>query len=226
MLGNGEGAMKFYDALCPYNQNDKIEVRQSEPYSYCQFVMGSAHTAFGRARHPFMTGSAGWAYFASTQYILGIRPDFDGLTVDPCVPSDWKEFTAVRQWRGARYEITVKNPQGVQRGVKRIVADGCEVSKLPILPAGEVCRAEVQMVRGDNMIKFGTGGWRAVIGEEFTKANVQLLCAALCAMMKEQGVAEKGICVGYDRRFLSKPAAPVVRGGVRGYACAVHAAGP
>ena len=145
MLGDGEGAMKFYDALCPYDQNDKIEIRQSEPYSYCQFVMGSAHTAFGRARHPFMTGSAGWAYFATTQYILGIRPDFDGLTVDPCVPAGWKEFTVIRQWRGARYEITVKNPQGVQRGVKCILADGQAVMKLPILPAGEVCRAVVEM---------------------------------------------------------------------------------
>lgn len=145
MLGNGEGAMKFYNALCPYYQNDKIEIRQSEPYSYCQFIMGSAHTAFGRARHPFMTGSAGWAYFSATQYILGIRPDFDGLTVDPCVPADWKEFTVTRQWRGARYEITVKNPQGVQRGVTRITADGQTVKKLPILPAGEVCRATVEM---------------------------------------------------------------------------------
>ena len=139
------GAMKFYNALCPYDQNDNIEVRQSEPYSYCQFVMGTAHTAFGRARHPFMTGSAGWAYFATTQYMLGIRPGFDGLTVDPCVPADWREFTAVRQWRGARYEITVQNPQGVQRGVRRILADGQTVAKLPALPAGEVCRAVVEM---------------------------------------------------------------------------------
>lgn len=145
MLGNGEDAIKFYDALCPYHQNDKIEIRQSEPYSYCQFVMGKAHTAFGRARHPFMTGSAGWAYFASTQYILGVRPGYDGLVVDPCVPSSWKEFSVTRQWRGATYEIIVKNPDGVQRGVKRIIADGKTVEILPVLPAGTVCRAEVEM---------------------------------------------------------------------------------
>jgi N,N'-diacetylchitobiose phosphorylase len=145
MLGNGEDAVKFYDALCPYHQNDKIEVRESEPYSYCQFVMGPAHTAFGRARHPFMTGTAGWAYFASTQYILGVRPDFDGLIVDPCVPPSWKKFSVTRQWRGAVYEITVNNPDGVQRGVRRIIADGKAVEKLPILTAGSVCRAEVEM---------------------------------------------------------------------------------
>lgn len=145
MLGNGEGAMEFYDALCPYHQNDKIEIRQSEPYSYCQFIVGKSHTAFGRARHPFMTGSAGWAYFSSTQYILGIRPDFDGLVVDPCVPSSWKTFSVTRKWRGATYEITVKNPDAVQRGVKRIIADGKAVAKLPVLPTGSVCRVEVEM---------------------------------------------------------------------------------
>ncbi|HPY37587.1 MAG TPA: phosphoglucomutase/phosphomannomutase family protein, partial [Clostridia bacterium] len=54
------------------------------------------------------------------------------------------------------------------------------------------------------MIKFGTGGWRAIIGDEFTKANVQLLTAGLCTLMKKQGVSSQGVCVGYDRRFLSK----------------------
>jgi len=66
-LGRGDRAMKFYDALSPYNQNDMIEVREAEPYSYCQFIMGKEHTAFGRARHPFMTGTGGWAYYAGNQ---------------------------------------------------------------------------------------------------------------------------------------------------------------
>ena len=145
LLGNGAGAMEFYDALCPYHQNDKIEVRQAEPYSYCQFVVGPAHPAFGRARHPFMTGSAGWAYFASTQYILGIRPGFDGLIVDPCVPADWRDFRISRQWRGARYQITVTNPDGAERGVRRITVDGEVVAKIPVLPAGSTCQVEIEM---------------------------------------------------------------------------------
>lgn len=145
LLGNGKDAMRFYDALCPYHQNDKIEVRQAEPYSYCQFVMGTAHTAHGRARHPFMTGSAGWAYFSSTQYILGVRPDFDGLVVDPCIPPDWRSFNITREWRGATYHIAVNNPNGVQRGIKRIVADGKSVEKLPVLSVGSVCHVEVEM---------------------------------------------------------------------------------
>ena len=145
LLGRGGRAMKFYNALCPALQNDKIEVRQSEPYSYCQFVVGRDHTAFGRARHPFMTGSAGWAYFAATQYLLGIRPDFDGLHVDPCIPADWKEFYVTRKWRGSTYEIHVVNPDGVEKGVRTITVDGKAAEVLPVLPAGSVCRAEVRM---------------------------------------------------------------------------------
>ncbi|MBQ9662723.1 MAG: N,N'-diacetylchitobiose phosphorylase [Oscillospiraceae bacterium] len=142
-LGRGSRAMKFYNALCPVLQNDRIETRQAEPYTYCQFVVGRDHTAFGRARHPFMTGSAGWSYYAATQYLLGIRPDFDGMRIDPCIPADWREYTVTRKWRGSTYHIHVTNPDGVEKGVRSIIADGATVEKLPILPAGSVCRAEV-----------------------------------------------------------------------------------
>lgn len=145
ILGRGSRAMKFYNALCPALQNDKIEVRQSEPYAYCQFVVGRDHTAFGRARHPFMTGSSGWAYYAATQYLLGIRPDFDSLTIDPCIPADWKEFSVVRKWRGAEYCIHVTNPDGVEKGVVRITLDGKAVSKIPVMEAGSAAQIEVIM---------------------------------------------------------------------------------
>ncbi|QEY35486.1 N,N'-diacetylchitobiose phosphorylase [Caproiciproducens galactitolivorans] len=136
-LGRGDRAMKFYNALLPYNQNDKIEVRQSEPYSYCQFVMGKDHTAFGRARHPFMTGSGGWAYFAATRYLLGVRPDFDHLIVDPCIPKDWGSFDVTRVWRGAVYRIHVENPCGVSKGVKTMEMDGKTLSGwIPVQKAG------------------------------------------------------------------------------------------
>ncbi|MBD5169025.1 MAG: N,N'-diacetylchitobiose phosphorylase [Oscillibacter sp.] len=145
VLGRGSRAMKFYNALCPALQNDKIEVREAEPYSYCQFVMGKEHTAFGRARHPFMTGSAGWAYYAATQYLLGVRPDFDNMVVDPCVPGDWKEFSVKRRWRGAEYRIHVVNPNGVEKGVASLSVNGERVDVLPVLPAGSVCQVEVVM---------------------------------------------------------------------------------
>ncbi|HHY64644.1 MAG TPA: N,N'-diacetylchitobiose phosphorylase, partial [Clostridiaceae bacterium] len=145
ILGRGSRAMKYYNALCPALQNDKIEVRKAEPYSYCQFIVGKDHPAFGTARHPFMTGSSGWAYYAATQYILGIKPDFDGIRIDPCIPADWKEFTVTRRWRGSTYIIHVYNPNRVEKGVKEIKADGIRVDRLPVLPRGSTCVAEVIM---------------------------------------------------------------------------------
>ena len=133
LLGRGDRAMKFYNSILPYNQNDIIEIRESEPYSYCQFVMGKDHTAFGRARHPWLTGSASWFYTAATRYILGIRPEYDGLVIDPCIPSEWDEFEVVRKWRGATYRIKVTNPDHVEKGVKSISFNGKEISgKIPI----------------------------------------------------------------------------------------------
>ena len=145
MLGRGDKAMKFYDAICPCYQNDRIEIRESEPYSYCQFVMGKDHTAFGRARHPFMTGSGGWAYFSATRYMLGIQPRLEELVIDPCIPPDWKGFSAVRRWRGAEFQITVDNPEGVMKGVKTIRLDGQEVEHIPVMEAGTKHQVEITM---------------------------------------------------------------------------------
>ena len=125
--------MKFYNALCPYYQNDMIEIREAEPYSYCQFVMGRDHTGFGRARHPFMTGTGGWAYFSATRYMLGIRPGFESLIIDPCIPSDWKEFQIHREWRGASYDIRVLNPDSVMKGVREIRVNGKAVKEIPVM---------------------------------------------------------------------------------------------
>ncbi len=145
-LGRGDRAMKFYDALLPANQNDMIEVREAEPYSYCQFVMGRDHTAFGRARHPWLTGSGGWNYTAVTRWILGVRLSFEGMIVDPCIPAEWREFQVRRQWRGATFEITVKNPGAVQKGVKTTTLNGEPVcGAIPPQPAGSLNQVMVVM---------------------------------------------------------------------------------
>lgn len=145
VLGRGDRAMKFYDALCPYWQNDKIEIRQAEPYTYCQFISGRDHSKFGCAHHPFMTGSAGWAYYSATRYMLGIRPDFDTLVIDPCVPADWKHFDVNRVWRGAKYEIEVENPDGVMKGVKELYVDGERVDAVAAQPEGTTHHVKVVM---------------------------------------------------------------------------------
>lgn len=136
-LGRGTRAMKFYDALLPQRQNDQIDVRQAEPYAYCQFIMGRDHTAHGQARHPWMTGSSGWAYFAATRYMLGIRPEFDSLTIDPCIPADWDGFQATRIFRGTTYNIQVENPNHVEKGVGSLYVDAQLVDSIPVFPAGE-----------------------------------------------------------------------------------------
>jgi N,N'-diacetylchitobiose phosphorylase len=146
-LGRGDRAMEYYDALLPYNQNDIIEIREAEPYSYCQFIMGKDHTAFGRARHPWLTGSAGWAYIAATKWMLGIRPGYDGLVIDPCIPKDWPGFRVVRQWRGATFTIRVENPSGVQKGVKTVALNG-KLQTGPIPPQRPGSVSEVHVVMG------------------------------------------------------------------------------
>ena len=145
-LGRGDLAMKLYDALLPYNQNDVIEIREAEPYSYCQFIIGKDHTASGRARHPWLTGSGGWAYVAATQWMLGIRLSFDGLIIDPCIPKKWKGFEVQRQWRGATFHIRVKNHNHVQKGIRSVVMDGTTVTgPIPPQPSGSVHEILVTM---------------------------------------------------------------------------------
>ncbi|WP_026670385.1 GH36-type glycosyl hydrolase domain-containing protein [Butyrivibrio sp. AE3006] len=158
-MGNGERAFEYYKSLCPYYQNDDIERRWAEPYSYCQFISGKDHTTYGMAHHPFMTGSGGWAYFAVTHYLLGVRPGFDELIVDPCIPAHWDGYEVSRVFRSVVYNIKVTNPEHVQCGVKKVVIDGVEVScgydkdfskdrSVAVIPAGsagEVHSVEVVM---------------------------------------------------------------------------------
>lgn len=146
LLGRADRALKFYNAILPYNQNDIIEIRQAEPYSYCQFVYGKDHPAHGRARHPWLTGTATWFYVAVTKYILGIRPTHWGLVIDPCIPAEWEQFKVVRQWRQATYHIVVTNPRGVQKGIKTLKLNGQPLQGIvPLQKPGAECVVEVEM---------------------------------------------------------------------------------
>ena len=93
-----------------------------------------------------MTGSSGWAYYAATRYMLGIRPGFGTLTVDPCIPAEWDGFTAVRKWRGAEYRITVRNPEHVEKGIRAIRVDGRETAEIPDFGSGT---HDVEVVMGN-----------------------------------------------------------------------------
>jgi N,N'-diacetylchitobiose phosphorylase len=92
-----------------------------------------------------MTGTGGWAYFAATHYMLGLRPGYDTFTVEPCLPNSWAGFTAVRRWRGAVYNIEVRNPGGVEKGVTSISLNGEAVDAIPVCPPGSINEVVVTM---------------------------------------------------------------------------------
>ena len=124
MLGHGDRAFKYFRSSMPASFNDKAEIRGSEPYVYSQYTHSVFSPRYGASRVPWLTGAASWAYYAATQYILGIRPDYKGLLIDPRIPADWKEFTAIRRFRNKTLNIKVVNRAGVQKGVKKVTLNG------------------------------------------------------------------------------------------------------
>ncbi|TKG96971.1 N,N'-diacetylchitobiose phosphorylase [Puteibacter caeruleilacunae] len=147
ILGNGERAYKYYKSYLPATYNEMAEVREIEPYVYAQSTHSKYSKRFGSSRLPWLSGTATWAYYAATQYLLGIRPDVDGLVVDPCIPKDWDGFKVTRKFRGATYIITVCNPDQVMKGVASITVNGQKVkgNKLPVGLPDEVYTVAVIM---------------------------------------------------------------------------------
>jgi cellobiose phosphorylase len=124
LLGHGDLAYQYFRAYLPAAYNTRAELRQIEPYVYCQFTHSKYSPRFGASRVPWLSGSAAWSFYAATQYILGVQPEYGGLRIDPCIPSAWKEFKVTRIFRGKKVAITVKNPAGAQKGVKKLVLNG------------------------------------------------------------------------------------------------------
>jgi N,N'-diacetylchitobiose phosphorylase len=148
MLGRGDTAFAFYRSFLPAAKNDDADLYTMEPYVYSQFITGKEHPHhFGRARNSWLTGTATWAMVAVSQYILGVRADYDGLIVDPCIPASWDGYEVTRVYRGATYKIKVSNPRHVSSGVKKLVVDGKDVPghTLPIAPAGAVVNVNVTL---------------------------------------------------------------------------------
>jgi N,N'-diacetylchitobiose phosphorylase len=124
MLGHGDRAYEYYRASMPAAYNDCAEIRQMEPYVQGQTTYSVYSPRPGNARTSWLTGAAAWAYLSATQYILGLRPELDGLRVDPCVPSAWPGFRATRRFRGRTIHIEVENPDRVCRGVRSLTLNG------------------------------------------------------------------------------------------------------
>ena len=119
----GNDAWEHYTKICPAWIEDQ-QLHKVEPYVYCQMVAGKDVARPGEGKNSWLTGTAAWNWLTITQYILGIKPTYDGLEIDPCIPSTLKEYTVHRVLRDATFDITVKNPDGKQSGVSQIVIDG------------------------------------------------------------------------------------------------------
>lgn len=147
VVGRGNRAWQVYTRTCPAYIEDISEIHRTEPYVYSQMIAGKDAPNFGEAKNSWLTGTAAWTFLDVSQYILGIRPDYDGLVIDPCIPSTLDGFTAKRDFRGVTYHITVKNPNGAEKGVKQMTVDGVTVdgNMIPFDPSKKDVNVEVIM---------------------------------------------------------------------------------
>jgi N,N'-diacetylchitobiose phosphorylase len=145
MLGNGDRAYEYYRAFMPAAYNDRAEIRQIEPYVQGQTTYSTFAPRAGNARTSWLSGAVPWAYFSATQYILGIRPEINGLRIDPCIPRGWSGFKAKRLFRGKQIDIEVKNPKGSCKGVQQLVLNGEKIagSLIPLEKLQDSNRVEV-----------------------------------------------------------------------------------
>ena len=123
----GNDAWEHYTKICPAWIKDQ-QLHKVEPYVYCQMVAGKDAAKPGEGKNSWLTGTAAWNWITITQYILGIKPTYDGIEIDPCIPSTLKEYTVHRVLRDAEFDITVKNPNGKESGISQIVLDGAPVN--------------------------------------------------------------------------------------------------
>ena len=135
MNGNGDRAWNYFTKIAPAWVEEHSELHKVEPYVYSQMTAGKDSARPGEAKNSWLTGTAAWNWLTVSQYILGIRPEYDGLVIDPCIPHDMEGFEVTRIFRGTRYNIRVMNPNGVCRGIKSLTVDGNPVigNKIPVL---------------------------------------------------------------------------------------------
>jgi cellobiose phosphorylase len=144
MAGRGDAAFGYYRLINPSAREEISEIHRCEPYVYAQMIAGREAPTHGEAKNSWLTGTAAWNLVAITQWILGIRPEFDGLRIDPVLPAGWPGFTATRRFRGATYEISVRNPARISGRVGELTVDGTPVrgTLLPPAPTGAVVSVE------------------------------------------------------------------------------------
>ena len=147
VLGRGANAMDLLKRISPVSKNKIVDTHWFEPYVYGQWTGLPPWKHPGRGGNPWLTGTAAWSMLAVTQYILGLKPAYEGLKIAPCVPKSWKNLEIRRKFRGATLHIRVKNPDAVEKGIVRVTVDGEEIegNVIPVQPEGTTHEVEVLM---------------------------------------------------------------------------------
>ncbi len=137
--GNADRAWDYFRKICPSYLEEISDLHKTEPYVYSQMIAGKDAFKPGEAKNSWLTGTAAWNFYTISQYILGIRPEYDGLLVDPCIPADWKGFKVTRKFRNTTYHIKVVNAKGATKGVKEMTLNGnvVEGNIIPLQDGGE-----------------------------------------------------------------------------------------
>jgi cellobiose phosphorylase len=146
MADRGDAAFGYYKRINPSAREQISDVHRCEPYVYAQMIAGPDAPACGEAKNSWLTGTAAWNLVAITQWILGIRPEHDGLRIDPCLPSDWDGFHAVRRFRGATYDITVR-VEGRERVTLLVDDRPIEGTLIPPAPEGSTVAVTATIAR-------------------------------------------------------------------------------
>lgn len=148
VVGRGDRAFEIYKKICPAYLEDISEIHRTEPYVYSQMIAGKDAIRHGEAKNSWLTGTAAWNYITITQAILGVKPDYDGLLVDPCIPNDWDEYSVSRKFRGTTYDITIKNPSKVSKGVKEVIVNGVSQTANVIKAVDSADPVKVEVILG------------------------------------------------------------------------------
>ena len=146
LIGRGDQAWHYYKKIAPSYLEDISDLHKTEPYVYAQMIAGKDAHKPGEAKNSWLTGTAAWNFYAVTQYLLGIQPDYQGLRIDPCLASDTQKYSVTRKFRGATYHITV-HPGKENKGIASMTVDGTEIegNLIPVQPKGKTVEVVVKM---------------------------------------------------------------------------------
>ena len=133
-IGRGDRAFEIYRKTCPAYLEEISEIHRTEPYVYSQMIAGKDAKTFGEAKNSWLTGTAAWTFLNVSQFILGVEPTLKGLSVNPCIPKNFGDFTITRTFRGVEYNIEVKNPDNIEKGVKELIVDGQSLGQTTVIP--------------------------------------------------------------------------------------------